>query len=414
MRSGWRVGSLFGIPLFVDVSWFIVLALFSFSWGSDWQQSYPSWGGLVAYGAGGMMALLLFGSVLLHELGHSLVAKSQGLQVNSITLFLFGGIAAIEEESKTPGSAFQVAIAGPAVSLGLFGLFSLLAFMLPGVDTPVTVLAASLAGLNLTLTLFNLIPGLPLDGGQILKAAVWKVTHDRLKGVRWAARTGKVLGWLGVVLGGFMLLAQGETSGLWVAFVGWFVVQNATNYDRVTDLQEILLQVQAKDAMTREFRVVDGKLSLRQFAEEYLLNRDRTLVFYAASEGRYQGLVNPDDLNQIERSEWDAPLQRIVQPMAEMPSVTETTSLAAVIQRLETLRRITVLSPAGAVAGVIDRGDVIRALSQKANFRSSDSLIKQVKEEGSYPPGLNLGALAEAALGSVPSSPQPAPTGEHG
>jgi Zn-dependent protease/predicted transcriptional regulator len=414
MRSGWRVGSLFGIPLFVDVSWFIVLALFSFSWGSDWQQSYPGWGGLVAYGAGGMMALLLFGSVLLHELGHSLVAKSQGLRVNSITLFLFGGIAAIEEESKTPGSAFQVAIAGPAVSLGLFGLFSLLALVLPGVDTPATVLATSLAGLNLTLTLFNLIPGLPLDGGQILKAAVWKVTRDRLKGVRWAARTGKVLGWLGVVLGGFMLLAQGAISGLWVALVGWFVVQNATNYDRVTDLQEILLQVQAKDAMTREFRVVDGKLSLRQFAEEYLLNRDRTLVFYAASEGRYQGLVNPDDLNQIERSEWDAPLQRIVQPMAEMPSVTETTSLAAVIQRLETLRRITVLSPAGAVAGVIDRGDVIRALSQKANFRSSDLLIKQVKEEGIYPPGLNLGALAEDALGSAPRSPQPMQTPDHG
>ena len=406
MRSGWRIGSLFGIPLLVDLSWFVVLALFTFSWGLEWQQSYPSWGGLTAYAAGGVMALLLFGSVLLHELGHSLVAKSQGIQVNSITLFLFGGIAAIDEESKTPGTAFQVAIAGPAVSLGLFGLFSLLAFVLPGSGTPITVLAASLASLNLTLTLFNLIPGLPLDGGQILKAAVWKATNDRFKGVRWAARTGKVLGWLGVVLGGLMLLLQGQTSGLWIAFVGWFVVQNATNYDRVTDLQEILLKIQAKDAMTREFRVVDGKLSLRQFAEEYLINRDRAGAFYAASDGRYQGLVNPDDLNQIERSEWDTSIQRIVQPLSEIPSVTETTSLAVVIQRLETLRRITVLSPAGAIAGVIDRGDVVRALSQKANFRSSDSLIKQVKEEGSYPPGLNLGAIAEAALGSLPSSPK--------
>ena len=411
MRSGWRVGSLFGIPLFVDFSWFVVLVLFSASWGLQWQQEYPGWGVMTAYGAGGLMALLLFGSVLLHELGHSLVAKSQGIRVNSITLFLFGGIAAIDEESKTPGSAFQVAIAGPAVSLGLFGLFSLLAVVLPGTDTPVNVLVVSLAGLNLTLTLFNLIPGLPLDGGQILKAAVWKVTNDRFKGVHWAARTGKVLGWLGVVLGGWMLVGQGESSGLWVAFVGWFVVQNATNYDRVTDLQEVLLKIQAKDAMTRDFRVVDGKISLRQFADDYLLNSDRTSVYYAASEGRYQGLVNADELNAIERSEWEtATLQRIVQPLTEIPSVVETTTLASVIQRLEPLRRITVLSPAGAIAGVIDRGDVIRALSQRASFRTSDSLIQQVKQEGSYPPGLNLSAIAQAALdsvpGSVPSSPE--------
>lgn len=404
MRSGWRVGSLFGIPLFVDFSWFVILALFSASWGLQWQQEYPAWGGLTAYAAGGLMALLLFGSVLLHELGHSLVAKAQGIQVNSITLFLFGGIAAIDEESKTPGSAFQVAIAGPAVSLGLFGLFSLLAFVLPGTDAPANVLVTSLAGLNLTLTLFNLIPGLPLDGGQILKAAVWKATNDRFKGVHWAARTGKVLGWLGVVLGGWTLVGLGSTSGLWIAFVGWFVVQNATNYDRVTDLQEVLLKIQAKDAMTREFRVVEGKISLRQFADEYLLKGDQTSVYYAASEGRYQGLVNADALNAIERSEWEtATLQQIVQPLTEIPSVVETTTLAAVIQRLETLRRITVLSPAGAIAGVIDRGDVIRALSQRANFRTSDSLIQQVKQEGSYPPGLNLGAIAQAALESVPS-----------
>ncbi|HEY9907230.1 MAG TPA: site-2 protease family protein [Thermosynechococcaceae cyanobacterium] len=406
MRSGWRVGLLFGIPLFVDLSWFVVLALFSVSWGLQWQQDYPSWG-LLAYGAGGLMALSLFGSVLLHELGHSLVAKSQGIQVNSITLFLFGGIAAIDEESKTPGKAFQVAIAGPAVSLGLFGLFSLLAFVLPGGANPPYVLLTSLASLNLTLTLFNLIPGLPLDGGQILKAAVWKATNDRFKGIHWAAQTGKILGWTAVVLGGFSLIGLGATSGLWIAFVGWFMVQNATNYDRVTNLQEVLLKIRASEAMTRDFRVLDANMSLRQFADEYLLNGDRASVYFAASDGRYRGLVQSDNLSQIERSEWEsATLHQIVQPLTQTPSVPETASLATVIQCLESLRRITVLSPAGAVAGVIDRGDVIRALSQKANFRTTDALIQQVKEAGSYPTGLNLGAIAQAALDSAPPTPE--------
>ncbi len=127
MQTGWRIGSLFGIPLFLDPLWFLILALATLNFG----VAYLEWGNVLAWSAGSVMALLLFGSVLLHELGHSLVARSQGIKVNSITLFLFGGIAAIEEESKTPGEAFQVAIAGPAVSIGLFILLRLLASVLP-------------------------------------------------------------------------------------------------------------------------------------------------------------------------------------------------------------------------------------------------------------------------------------------
>ncbi|MBD0336188.1 MAG: site-2 protease family protein, partial [Cyanobacteria bacterium Co-bin13] len=184
MQSGWRVGSLFGIPFFIDTSWLVILLLVTYSYGVDpvWQNAW----GTLAWGMGLILALLLFSSVLLHELGHSLAAKQQGIQVNSITLFLFGGIAAIEQESKTPGEAFQVAIAGPLVSFGLYLLLTALG-TLPILPEPAQVVAINVAQINLVLTLFNLIPGLPLDGGQVLKALVWKITKSRTKGIRWAA-----------------------------------------------------------------------------------------------------------------------------------------------------------------------------------------------------------------------------------
>lgn len=406
MRQGWRVGSLFSIPLFIDPSWFFIVALVAFLDGLAWQELYPDWGPVLAWGSGLALALLLFTSVLLHELGHSLVARSQGINVKSITLFLFGGIASIEQESKTPGQAFQVAIAGPLVSITLWLLLSLVAyFLLP--ESPIRVLSQSLAGINLVLALFNLIPGLPLDGGQILKAAVWKATGDRFKGVHWAARVGQILGWLAVILGIGTALLTGNYTGLWIALLGWFGLRNAYSYDRLTDLQEALMQLKAENAMTREFRVVDGNQTLRQFADEYLLAASRSPAYFAAADGRYRGLIRVEDLNLVERSQWEVQaVQALVHPLSEIMTVQQTTPLTEVIKLLENqhLPRITVLSPAGAVAGIIDRGDIVRALAEKLNLQFSETDIKRIKEEGSYPPGLQLPAITQAI---APSAAEP-------
>jgi Zn-dependent protease/CBS domain-containing protein len=398
MRSGWRIGTLFGIPLLLDSSWFIILGLITFLYGARWQQE--DWGGDWGWIAGFVAALLLFASVLLHELGHSLVAKAQGIQVNSITLFVFGGIASIDRESKTPGQAFQVAIAGPAVSLALaillFGVSQLLTL-----PAPMREVVDLLWGINLVLALFNMIPGLPLDGGQVLKAAIWKVTGNRLKGIRWAARVGQMLGWTAIILGVTAYLTSFSFGSLWLALLGWFGVRNATAYGQVTDLQEALLQLNAADAMTREFRVLDANLTLRQFADDYLLSEpSQSVVYYAASNGRYRGLVGAEDLHNVERSLWETQtLQTIVHPLSDIPSVNESTSLTEVVNLMEAqeIRRITVLSPAGAVAGVIDRGDIVRSIATKLNISVPDSLIQQIKEEGVYPPGLQIPALAKAA-----------------
>ncbi|MBD0364234.1 MAG: site-2 protease family protein [Coleofasciculus sp. C3-bin4] len=397
MQASWRIGSLFGIPLFLDPSWFFILAFVTII---NAQNLDPTFGSSWAWSGGLVMALLLFGSVVLHELGHSLAARSQGIKVNSITLFLFGGVASIDRESKTPGEAFQVAIAGQAVSLTLFGLFYALSQALPPSSLGENIVS-DLAHINLVLALFNLIPGLPLDGGQVLKAAVWKLTGNRFQGVRWAAKTGKAFGGLAIVLGLGVGLRTSEFLGsIWIALIGWFVFRNASAYDRQTTIQEALLQLVASDAMTRDFRVVDANQTLLAFADEYILADMQTpMPYYASANGRYRGLVAIEDLHFVERSRWETQtLESIVRPLSEIATVEEKTSLVEVINTLEahSLNRLTVLSPAGTVAGVIDRGDIVRAVATKLNLPITDAEIKRIKAEGSYPQALQLPAIAQA------------------
>ena len=396
MQGSWRIGSLFGIPLFLDPSWFFILAFVTIINALD---LYPTFGSVLAGSAGLGMALLLFASVVLHELGHSLTARSQGIKVNSITLFIFGGVASIDQESKTPGEAFQVAIAGPAVSLTLFGLFYLLSQVLASSSVG-QVLTLNLARINLVLALFNLIPGLPLDGGQVLKAAVWKLTGNRFQGVRWAAKSGKTLGGSAIALGLVLVLLTGQWGAIWLTLIGGFIFRNASAYDRLTTLQEALLQLLASDAMSHDFRVVDANQTLRSFADEYILADIQTpMPYYAAAHGRYRGLVAIEDLHFVERSCWESQtLESIVSPLSEIATVEEKTPLVEVIKSLEAshINRLTVLSPAGTVAGVIDRGDIVRAVATKLKLPITEAEIKRIKAEGSYPQGLQLPAIAQA------------------
>jgi Zn-dependent protease/CBS domain-containing protein len=397
MQSGWRVGSLLGIPLFIAPSWLVILTITTLIYRSQWQNT--GWNSGVIWLAGFSMALLLFVSVLLHELGHSLVARSQGIPVNSITLFMFGGVAAIERESKTPGQAFQVAIAGPAVSFALFILFFLLAQL--ALPEPVIPILQNLASINLVLALFNMIPGLPLDGGQVLKATIWKATGSRIKGIRWAARTGKLLGWMAIIAGLTFYVLNGFAFGnLWLALLGWFGVRYVNSYSNITELQEILKNLDAGAAMNRQFRVVEADLNLTEFAQRYVDREDETgrPTYYAASDGRYRGLISAEGISDIERSQWDKrTVEDVMQAIADLPAVRESTPLTVVIDRLEdeSLRRITVLSPAGAVAGVIDRGDIVRVVGEKMKLPIPPEIIQRIKDEGTYPPGLRIDAIAK-------------------
>jgi Zn-dependent protease len=410
MNSGWRIGTIFGIPLQIHPSWLGIVALVTIANAIDWGVAYPNWAGALPWVTGLASALLLFASVLLHELGHSLTAQSQGIPVQSITLFLFGGVAAIGRESKTPGQAFQVAIAGPAVSLVLAGLLGALTIGLGSLGQPslepIQVIAADLSRINLIMALFNLIPGLPLDGGQVFKAAVWKATGDRFKAVHWAARGGMVLGWMAMV-GGLVASYFNEVgTGIWITLLGWFVVQNAQRYDQVTILQEGLSQISVAEAMGREFRILDGAMTLGQFADKALGNGEwgvgsgaGAAMYIACRNGRDKGQVRLDDLQAIERSRWDLEaLDSIAKPIEAKRTVVEATPIAVAIRRLdsENLERLVVVGPTGSIIGTLDRGDIVAALAKKLNLKLGDETIAQAKRDHRYPNGLQLGGLAES------------------
>ncbi len=200
INSTIRMGKLFGIPFYINPSWFLILGLVTWTYGSGLATAFPYLGNGLALLLGLITALMLFASVVAHELGHSFVAIRQGIDVKSITLFIFGGLASLEKESETPSEAFWVAIAGPLVSLMLWGIFETIS-MTTATSEVFSVILGAIASVNLVLCLFNLIPGLPLDGGNILKAIVWKITGNPNKGVVFFSRVGQVFGWIAIASG---------------------------------------------------------------------------------------------------------------------------------------------------------------------------------------------------------------------
>ncbi|MGD1714277.1 site-2 protease family protein [Dapis sp. BLCC M172] len=393
MQASWKIGNLFGIPLFLDYSWLVILLWAIYINSQDYQEK----GIFLAWGAGLVIAILIFFSVVLHELGHSLVAISQGIKVNSITLFLFGGVASIDRDYRNPGEAFQVAIAGPLVSLVLFFLLGLTSFIFP-TSSLVGKLMSRVAEINLILAIFNIIPGLPLDGGEILKATIWKITGSRFTGVRWAAKSGKGLGWLGIILGLIVVLMTRDYSIFGIGLIGWFAMRNARIYQHITDLQSALINIKALEVMTQDFRVVDADLTLSQFADKYIFKGSKFSTYFAAQRGRYLGFVYADAIRYIEKSYRDTQtLRMIICPLNQMVTVSEEVSLLGVIKTMEfhQQNQITVLSPAGAVAGIIDRSDILRGIAKYLKLNISEAEVKRVKKEGNYPSRMKLEAIAK-------------------
>ena len=294
-----------------------------------------------------------------------------------------------------------MAIAGPAVSLALFIILTTIVSVttLPPIAAGVV---ASVATTNLVLALFNLIPGLPLDGGQIFKAAVWKVTKSRAKGVRWAAKSGQIFGWGAIALSAFAFFTTGSLDLLWPGLIGLFILRNASSYSRMNDLQEGLSELKVADAIARDFRVLDANMTLREFADKCLLLQDqdeKPPLYFASSDGRYRGLIAAEDLRQVERSEWEfRTLHSIARPLLDIPHIKEDAMLVDAIKMMEDqqLNRLTVLTPADAVAGALDRGEIVRALAKQLNFPISEAIIQKIKQDGVYPSGLQLGAIAKS------------------
>lgn len=244
MNKGIRIARLFGIDIKIDWSWLLILLLIVWNLTSAFSQAHPEWEMLFSVGLGLLAAILFFLSVLLHELAHSLVAKSQGIPVSDITLFLFGGVSNIRKEPKSPGSEFAMAVMGPVASL-VIG-FSLL--VLSGIGLRVEnlrdlqimqfleelgafrTIMVWIGSVNVILGLFNLVPGFPLDGGRVLRSIIWRMTGNLRKATQWASYIGQAIAWIMIMAGMAMIFGiripffgQGLIDGVWLILIGWFL-----------------------------------------------------------------------------------------------------------------------------------------------------------------------------------------------
>lgn len=369
MNSNLRIGSLFGIPFYLNFSWFLVLALVTWNYGSQLGLAFPNLGGFV-WVLGLIAALLLFASVLAHELGHSLVALRQGIPVKSITLFIFGGLASLGEESKTPAESFWVAIAGPLVSFTFFGLLTAVnAFV--QLPSALAAIVQLLASINLALGVFNLLPGLPLDGGNVVKALVWKITGKPYKGIAFASRVGQFLGWVAVGLGLLSLLGISTIGSIWTLLIGWFLLQNADRYAQAAMVQERLSGLTAADAVMSNSPIVSADISLREFANQYIIGNPANWKKYLVTDaaGQLMGEVLVDALKTVPTNDWwNVQVRQLVQPVTQMETIDSNKPLLEVVNLLEEkqLPSLVVLQEGGVPIGVLEKASIIQLLQKQA------------------------------------------------
>jgi Zn-dependent protease len=225
MLGGIEVARLFGIRLRLDWSWFAVLVLLTWTFATyDFPIREPGWETSTYWVIGFAAALLLFVSVLVHELAHALVAQARGIPVERITLFIFGGVAEMRMEAQRPIDEFALTIVGPLASLGMSGVFWVAARVAWSAGwEELVLLSSTLASLNLILAIFNMVPAFPLDGGRVLRSILWSLTGDITRATKWAAWSGRLFGWALIGLGAWLFMGGGRMAGLWAAFLGWFL-----------------------------------------------------------------------------------------------------------------------------------------------------------------------------------------------
>jgi Zn-dependent protease/CBS domain-containing protein len=369
MNGNIRVGSLFGIPFYINPSWFLILGLVTWSYGDGLATQFPDLLGNTPFLLGLVTALLLFGSVLAHELGHSFVAIKQGIKVQSITLFIFGGLASLEKESETPAAAFWVAIAGPAVSLFLFGMLTTIGFA-THITGPLAAITAVLAAINLSLGLFNLIPGLPLDGGNILKAIVWKVTGNPYKGVKVASIVGQAFGWMAVASGLIPLVLFGNFDNIWNLLIGSFLLQNAGKSAQFARVQERLTGLTAADAVTPNSPIIAADLTIREFVDQRTLNHSNWQKFLVTNDrGQLVGELALDAIKTIRCDFWSqTPVSELMKPIESSTMITADRSLLQAIEQLESQKTTTlsVTDNDGVLVGLLEKAVIIDLINRQS------------------------------------------------
>lgn len=366
-----RFGRILGIPFGVNYSWFIIFILITLSLTTQFTHLHPEWTLIEHLTVGIATSLLFFLSVLLHELGHSIVALKYNIPVKSITLFVFGGVAQISKEPEKPMHEFNIAIAGPIVS-GVLGLiFYFVMLLTKNVLEGVSSLGEWLGRINLLLAAFNLIPGFPLDGGRILRAVAWKVTNSYERATTIAAGSGQFFAYAFIAYGVFQALTGNFFGGLWIGFIGWFLLNAAQTSTLQLQFRSALKGITAGDVMMQDCTRLAGNTSVAELVEQYMLKTGIRCSMVVDGE-RFRGLVTLHEIKQVPREQWAVTsLQAIMLPEERLSEVTPETPIDLVLQRMndENISQIPVVKD-GKLVGLIGRDRLLALLQTHLELKA--------------------------------------------
>jgi Zn-dependent protease len=362
MDGNFRIGRFGGVEVRLHWSLLAVFALIVWSLADGVFPSQNPGLSDGTYLAMAIVAAFMFlASILLHELGHSWVARREGIEVDSITLWLFGGVAQFKDRFTSAGAEFRVALSGPLVSIGLGVMFVLIA--IASLPSAVDGVAAWLGYINLVLAAFNLLPASPLDGGRVLHAALWRAKADYAWATRVASEIGQGFGYLFIALGLVMFVFQGSFSGAWLAFIGWYLLQGARAEARYVATEQALGGVRVRDLMVRQPVTVDADSTIGRFMDEVAWSQ-RFTTYPVLERGRPVGLLAFASVAAVPRSEWDT--QRVRDTMIaldQVPLLTEDETAVDALADLSAPRANRgLVVDNGQLTGLLSITDLARAL----------------------------------------------------
>ena len=371
LRDGIPIGRVFGISLRLHYTWFIIFVLVTWTLAVQYfPVEYPSWSPTTSILAGVITSLLFFGSVLAHELMHSVVAQKEGIPVRSITLFIFGGVSQMSEEPKRPQDEFRMAFAGPLTSLILGGIFLAIQFWPSDLPAFIHGISKWLGIINISLAGFNLIPGFPLDGGRVLRSLLWWRSGDLLKSTRIAANMGRGIGYL-LIFGGIALgfITRDWFSGLWLVLIGWFLENAASGSYRQLALQNMLQGHTAKEAMTQDCPAVTPELNIERLLNEHILNSARR-CFPVVQKDEVLGLVTLHNIKVVPRDQWSRKtVADVMTPYSKLKSVKPDDDLSNVLRILteENINQVLVMKDSN-MLGMIARDNLLSFINVRSEL----------------------------------------------
>ena len=369
------LGRIHGIEIRLHLSWFALALLLVLSLSAHFDNAHPDWGQAVVVFSAVVTSILFFVTLLLHELSHAAVARRNDLPVESITLFALGGVARIRKDAAEARTEFWMAIAGPLVSALIGALALALAFALgwsPATE-PVSPTLATLVWLgyiNLSLAVFNMIPGFPLDGGRVLRALLWWVTKDPDRATRAAAIVGQMVGGLLIFTGLVRFFGEEGLAGLWMAVIGWFLLSAAGASLQQSQTWQRLQGVRVADVMARDCAFVDARTSVEEFVDTHLL-RPGPPCYVVLERGRPAGLVTSHDVRRLRRERWPyVTVDAVMQPLERLKSVSAETPLRESLEAMveEDVSELPVIED-GHLEGVVSRGSILGFLKTRAELR---------------------------------------------